>query len=54
MHDYGIKKNDKPICRAAVETQTEQICGHSGRREWDELGEQHGSIYITMCKIDTK
>ena len=39
-HIYGIQKDstNKPICRAAVETQTEQTCGHSGgRRGCDEL-----------------
>ena len=30
----------------------EQTCEHSeGRRGWDELREQHGNIYITVCKI---
>ena len=33
----------------------EQTCGHNGRRrEWDKLREQHGKIYITICKIDSK
>ena len=28
----------------------EELCGHNrGRRGWDELGEQHGNIYITVC-----
>ena len=43
MHVYGIYKDgtDEPICRAAVEMQTEQTCGHSGgRRGWGELREQ--------------
>ena len=57
-HIYGVKKNgtDEPICKAAVETQTQrtdrQTCEHNrGRREWDEWREQHCSIYITICKI---
>ena len=33
----------------------EQICGPSGgRRGGEELREQHGNIYITMCKIDSQ
>ena len=32
----------------------EETCGHSeGRRGWDELGEEHGNICITTCKIDS-
>ena len=32
----------------------EQICGHSGGcRGWDKLRQQHGNIYITICKIDS-
>ena len=33
----------------------EQTCGRSwGRRGWDESREQHGNIYITICKVDSK
>ena len=33
----------------------EQICGHScGSRGWDKSREQHGNIYITICKIDSQ
>ena len=29
----------------------EQTCGHSGgRRGWDDLREQHGNTYTTICK----
>ena len=29
----------------------EHTCGHSGgRKGWEELREQHGNIYITLCK----
>ena len=32
-----------------------QTCGHGGeRRGWDELREQHGNIYITICKTDSQ
>ena len=33
------------------DTDREQNCGHSGGRR-DELREQHGNIYITVCKIE--
>ena len=29
-----------------------QTCGHRGRRGWDGGREQHGNMYITICKID--
>ena len=33
----------------------EQTYGHSGgRRGWDESREQHGNIYITICKTDSE
>ena len=38
MHLYGIERDDidEPICKAAVEMQTEQTYGHSGgRRGYD-------------------
>ena len=32
-----------------------QTCWHSGgRREWDELREYHGNIYIPICKTDSQ
>ena len=51
-HVYGIQKDgtDEPICRAAVEMQTQRTdCGHSGgRRGWDALREWHGDMYIII------
>ena len=36
-------------------TRKVQTCGHGGeRRGWDELREQHGNIYITICKTDSQ
>ena len=33
----------------------EQTCEHSeGERGWDKLREQHGNIYVTVCKIDSQ
>ena len=33
----------------------EQTCGQSGgRRGLDKLGEEHGNIYITICKTDSQ
>ena len=58
LHVYGIWKDgtDEPICRAAVEMQTERTdCGHSvGGRGWDELREQRGNIYIAIYKTDSQ
>lgn len=32
-----------------------KACGHNaGRREWDKWREQHGNIYITTCKTDSR
>ena len=36
------------------DTDIEDRHGHSeGRREWDELREQHGNIYTTICETDS-
>ena len=32
----------------------EQTFALGGRRGWDDLREQHGNIYITICKIDNQ
>ena len=52
---YGIQKDDtdEPTCRAAVDTQTQRtyLWTQQGKREWDELREQHGHLYITVYKI---
>ena len=60
MHIYGIYKDgtDKPICRAAMETQTQktdlwtQAEEEGGQRGWDKWRKQQGNIQITICKID--
>ena len=32
-----------------------QTCGHrGGRREWDELREWRGNIYIIICKMGSQ
>ena len=58
MHTYGIQKDgiDEPICRAAMETQTQ---GTDPQTQWgkewvDKLREQHGNIHITICKVDSQ
>ena len=51
---YGIWKDgtNGPVCRAAVDTQTQQIHGHGGGRGWGRLREQHWNVCITICKTD--
>ena len=55
-HVYGIQKDgtNEPTCRAAVETDVDNRLVDGGRREWGELRELHGNIYITICKIDSQ
>ena len=60
IHIYGIWKDgtDKPICRAAMEIQTQRTDlwtqGGIRRRGWDEQREQHGNIYTTIYEIDSQ
>ena len=57
MRIYGIQKNDndEPICRTKIETQTYKtdVWTQWGRRERDELREQHCNMYITICNLDS-
>ena len=56
-HIYGIQKDgtDDTIYRAAKKIHKEQTFGLSLRRRgWDDLRQQHGNIYITICKIDNQ
>ena len=40
--------------QGGIETQTEnRLVDSRGRRGWDELREEHGNIYVIICKIDT-
>ena len=59
MHLYGIQKHgpDEPICRAAVETQTEnRLMNTVGVEDGDGwmYGESNMETYITICKIDSQ
>ena len=56
MHICGIWKDGtgEPICRAGIETQTENRHVHTvGERTWDKLGEQHWHTYTAMCEADS-
>ena len=55
-HIYGIQKDgtDEPICRAAMETQTQKTdlwtrCGGGEEGEGGMYGESNMETYITTC-----
>ena len=56
MHIYGIQKGDpdEPICRAAMETQTQRkdlwTCLGREEGEGGMYGESNMETYITTCK----
>ena len=54
--ESGKDSTDEPICRAAMETQTENrlmdTAGGGGRRGWE--GESNMETYITICKIKSQ
>ena len=58
--ESGKDGTDEPICRAAMETQTENrlmdTAGKGRRSGWEvwREGESNMETYITICKIDSQ
>ena len=57
-HMYGTQKDgiDEPICRAAMETQTQgtALWTQWGKEGVDKSREQYGNIHITKCKVGSQ